>query len=160
MKLLLLFVAVASVSGREIGKRSVLQFNNMNSCSVGISFDQAVTDYLGYGCYCGFGGSGVPRDETDQCCVAHDNCYKAATSNGCTMAQRYYIVYDYESPIGSDGKCKLTCKALSDYPADDIDAQCKAFMCNCDREGAECFAKARPTFDSKYINWSNLFCLW
>ncbi|XP_022091806.1 phospholipase A2 AP-PLA2-I-like [Acanthaster planci] len=160
MKIFLLLVAVTLVSGKQIGTSNILQFNSMNACSVGISYSQAISDYLGYGCYCGFGGSGTPVDETDKCCETHDNCYKAATSNGCSMIDRYTIEYDYQTITGSDGKCQITCKAQADYDANDQDAQCKAFMCNCDREGAECFAKKRPTFNPKYIGWSNLFCWW
>ena len=46
----------------------------------------------------------------------------------------------------------------ADYPADDFEAECKAFMCGCDSKGSECFAANRPTFDDKYKDFPQLFC--
>ncbi|XP_038071154.1 phospholipase A2 AP-PLA2-I-like [Patiria miniata] len=159
MKLLLIMLGLVAISSaRGIGQRSLTQFASMYSCTVGLGYMDAVGDYFGYGCYCGAGGHGTPVDDTDECCAVHDKCYEDATSNGCSALQIYYITYDYEKTTASDGSCQLSCKAQADYDSSDNDAQCRAYMCNCDRKGSECFAKNRPTYDKKYKGWLSLFC--
>jgi hypothetical protein len=43
-------------------KRSILQLGRMLECST----KRSRWDYNGYGCYCGYGGSGTPLDDTDR----------------------------------------------------------------------------------------------
>ncbi|XP_063091706.1 phospholipase A2 group V isoform X2 [Cavia porcellus] len=50
----------------------------------------ALMDYGFYGCYCGLGGHGVPKDPTDWCCWMHDRCYGKLEEEGCDIRAQYY----------------------------------------------------------------------
>lgn len=96
-------------------KRSVYQLYNMVVCATGCN----PISYLGYGCYCGFLGSGSPVDPIDKlintinlfvvrqtmeihivllcsfrtifsCCKMHDWCYDRAD---CPMFLEYFTPY-------------------------------------------------------------------
>lgn len=46
--------------------------------------------YKGYGCYCGFLGSGKTLDGIDRCCAMHDYCYSVSS---CPMFLEYFVPY-------------------------------------------------------------------
>uniref|UniRef100_K7E996 Phospholipase A2 n=1 Tax=Ornithorhynchus anatinus TaxID=9258 RepID=K7E996_ORNAN len=53
-----------------------------------------IIQYSFYGCYCGIGGKGEPKDATDRCCQAHDCCYGGLISHRCwTFWDRYRYSY-------------------------------------------------------------------
>ncbi|EDW39061.1 GL13881 [Drosophila persimilis] len=57
---------------------------SMIKCSTGC--DPLI--YKGYGCYCGFGGHGVPAEGIDPCCHLHDKCYG---QSNCISYLEYFV---------------------------------------------------------------------
>ncbi|EMP28312.1 Group IID secretory phospholipase A2 [Chelonia mydas] len=54
----------------------------------------AFWNYYNYGCHCGLGGKGTPKDGTDQCCYLHDCCYERLKNHGCNAKfNSYSYVY-------------------------------------------------------------------
>lgn len=49
-------------SVKSRAKRGVIQLASMISCVAGCD----ALSYKGYGCYCGYGGSGIPVDSIDR----------------------------------------------------------------------------------------------
>nr|F5CPF1.1 RecName: Full=Phospholipase A2 MALT0035C; Short=svPLA2; Flags: Precursor [Micrurus altirostris]AED89578.1 putative phospholipase A2 precursor [Micrurus altirostris] len=104
---------------------NLIQFGNMIQCTIPGS--SPLLDYADYGCYCGRGGSGTPVDKLDRCCQAHDKCY--------TDAYRFYRCWPFLTLYSHTcSNRKVICRGNT--------TKCKAFVCNCDRVAANCFAKA------------------
>ncbi|KHJ77717.1 phospholipase A2 [Oesophagostomum dentatum] len=72
---------------------ALLNFDKVTKCMLGYT----ALHYNGYGCYCGRGGSGIPIDGIDTCCMHHDHCYeKAVESGACSSTIWEYInLYDW-----------------------------------------------------------------
>ncbi|XP_051027772.1 phospholipase A2, membrane associated-like [Acomys russatus] len=103
---------------------------------------KAETSYAFYGCYCGMGGRGSPKDATDRCCFAHDCCYRRLKKSGCGTK---LLSYEFTSTRG-----KITCAAKQD--------SCKKQLCQCDKVAAECFAQNLKSYNKKYQLYSNILC--
>uniref|UniRef100_A0A194APT7 Phospholipase A2 1k n=1 Tax=Agkistrodon piscivorus TaxID=8715 RepID=A0A194APT7_9SAUR len=86
--------------------------------------------YSAYGCYCGRGGQGRPKDATDRCCFVHDCCYGKVT--GCNPKMD---IYTYSVENGN-----IVCGGTN---------PCKKQICECDRAAAICFRDNLKTYDSK-----------
>ncbi|XP_059204871.1 group 10 secretory phospholipase A2 [Centropristis striata] len=136
--LLLLSVAAASVATHrsQRAKRGLLELAGTIKCSTG----RSALSYIGYGCYCGLGGQGWPRDKADWCCHRHDCCYGDAEQLGC-----------YTKTAKYRWKCedrKAEC--------DDLDDKCEKLLCKCDRNAAKCLSKA--PYNQKYAFWPDVAC--
>nr|C0HLF0.1 RecName: Full=Basic phospholipase A2; Short=PoPLA2; Short=PophPLA2; Short=svPLA2; AltName: Full=Phosphatidylcholine 2-acylhydrolase [Porthidium ophryomegas] len=99
---------------------------------------EPVVYYAFYGCYCGKGGRGKPKDATDRCCFVHDCCYEKVT--GCNPKWGYYT-YSMNKQIVCGG-----------------DDPCKKQVCECDKAAAICFRDNLKTYKKKYMSFPNFFC--
>ncbi|XP_033501160.2 group 10 secretory phospholipase A2 [Epinephelus fuscoguttatus] len=136
--LLLLSVAVASAATRRSlrTRRGLLELAGAIKCSTG----RSPLSYVMYGCYCGLGGQGWPRDKTDWCCHRHDCCYGTAEQLGCyTKTDQYHWTCEDK---------KAEC--------DDLEDECKKLLCKCDRDAAKCLRKA--PFNRKYAVYPDFLC--
>ncbi|XP_064119579.1 phospholipase A2-like isoform X2 [Macrobrachium nipponense] len=110
--------------GHARRKRSVFHLVQMMTCAVPCN----PLDYKGYGCYCGFLGSGIVVDGIDKCCKGHDWCYENARCKG---LDHYFTPYKWKCNGGSP-YC-VTRKGPIGAPN-----SCGHQLCECDREFVEC----------------------
>ncbi|XP_033636825.1 uncharacterized protein LOC117297787 [Asterias rubens] len=151
-KLCLLALVVCTVALPK--PRSVIQFGDMIRCLTDRNIINSWLDYDGYGCYCGFGGTGIPLDGTDRCCVTHDNCYGTVMNSGLCPYESHVYIINYDATITNcrASNAAVTCKKAEDYHLLDSPwNECAAAMCECDRAGAECFAA--NYYDQSLKNW-------
>nr|1OZ6_A Chain A, phospholipase A2 [Echis carinatus] len=95
-----------------------------------------ILSYGSYGCYCGWGGQGPPKDATDRCCLVHDCCYTRV--GDCSPKMTLYS-YRFEN---------------GDIICDNKDP-CKRAVCECDREAAICLGENVNTYDKKYKSYED-----
>nr|XP_033799320.1 phospholipase A2 [Geotrypetes seraphini] len=140
--LLVFFLAVSTIDAAP--SKALWQFWNVIKCAVPNS--DPIKDYNGYGCYCGFGGQGNPKDELDKCCQDHDHCYSSAKEiENCSklIHNPYTEVYSYTC-----SGTTLTCESNN--------SPCAMQVCECDRQAAICFSKA--PYNEEYRGYDNKKC--
>ncbi|NXA54573.1 PA2G5 phospholipase, partial [Nothocercus julius] len=89
----------------------------------------AVLHYAFYGCHCGWGGRGQPKDATDWCCQRHDVCYDGLLQHSCNAKQQHY----YYRWHGSRPACAKG-------------SWCAQLSCECDRSLALCLRQHLSTY--------------
>ncbi|XP_044160266.1 group 10 secretory phospholipase A2 [Bufo gargarizans] len=117
-------------------KRGIIELAGAIKCGTG----RSSLLYLGYGCYCGIGGQGTPKDKTDWCCYKHDCCYGNAEHFGCYPKSH---TYNWQC-ISHYIKC--------DYTRD----FCQKMLCKCDKELSKCLRKA--PYNARYAMYPNFLC--
>ncbi|EDV90752.1 GH14304 [Drosophila grimshawi] len=109
---------------KDRGKRDVAKLYSMIKCST--NCDPLI--YKGYGCYCGFGGHGVPNDGIDRCCRLHDKCYG---QSNCISYLEYFVPYVWKCYRGKP----LCAIDHGEWGAPD---SCAARLCQCDLRLSRC----------------------
>ncbi|XP_017866486.1 PREDICTED: uncharacterized protein LOC108616052 [Drosophila arizonae] len=109
------------------GKRDVAKLYSMIKCST--NCDPLI--YKGYGCYCGFGGHGVPNDGIDRCCRLHDKCYG---QSNCISYLEYFVPYVWKCYRGKP----LCAIDHGEWGGPD---SCAARLCQCDLRLSRCLRK-------------------
>jgi len=132
-------------------KRGALDLYKMVKCGTGCN----PLVYKGYGCYCGFLGSGGVVDGIDRCCKMHDWCYSQTTC----MYLEYHLPYFFPY--------KWTCNGGAPYciagtTRKTNSASCSHQLCECDREFVECLKQfpcpiKKAMCRSPWRYWQNLF---
>nr|AEO99169.1 phospholipase A2 [Ovophis monticola]AHJ09595.1 phospholipase A2 [Ovophis convictus] [Ovophis monticola] len=115
---------------------NLLQFNKMIKEETG---KNAVPFYSSYGCYCGWGGQGQPKDGTDRCCFVHDCCYGKLTN--CSPKSD---IYSYSLKDGY-----ITCGEGT---------WCEKQICECDRVAAICLRRNLDTYKNSYMLYPDFLC--
>ncbi|XP_008820071.1 phospholipase A2, membrane associated [Nannospalax galili] len=139
MKILLLLVTAIVAFGPMQVEGSLVDFNKMIQLKTG---KIAGSSYAFYGCHCGLGGKGAPKDATDWCCATHDCCYYHLKKQDCGTK---FLPYKFTHSGG-----KITCAADQN--------SCKKQLCECDKAAAECFARNLRSYSTKYQFYYNTLC--
>ncbi|KAI9554042.1 putative phospholipase A2 [Daphnia sinensis] len=106
-------------------KRDIFHLYNMMSCTTQCD----PLSYKGYGCYCGFLGSGLTVDAIDRCCKKHDFCY------GATPCRHQSLIYFVPYKWKCNGGHPYCVTGFGQMKASDV---CAHHLCECDRQFAEC----------------------
>ncbi|XP_006924554.1 calcium-dependent phospholipase A2 [Pteropus alecto] len=101
----------------------------------------ALINYGFYGCYCGWGGHGTPKDGTDWCCWVHDRCYEWLEEKGC-----YYRTQSYKYRVT---RGLVTCE---------LGHLCQVKLCACDRKLVYCLNRNLKSYNPGYRFFPNIFC--
>ncbi|XP_004458694.1 group IID secretory phospholipase A2 [Dasypus novemcinctus] len=124
LPLLCVLVVMAGVTPTQGG---ILNLNKMVRQVTG---KVAAFSYWPYGCYCGLGGRGQPKDATDWCCRAHDCCYHRLKKERCRVFTDYY-----KYTFAQD---EVQCSARGSW--------CEQQLCACDKEVAFCLRRNLDTY--------------
>ncbi|XP_002716095.1 group IID secretory phospholipase A2 [Oryctolagus cuniculus] len=104
---------------------------NLNKMVKQVTNKTPILSYWSYGCHCGIGGRGQPKDATDWCCRVHDCCYaRLKKTHGC-----HPLVDSYRYTF-AEGHVQCSDKG----------SWCEQQLCACDKEVALCFKRNLDTY--------------
>ncbi|XP_004603737.2 group IID secretory phospholipase A2 [Sorex araneus] len=124
LALLCVLVVLAGVSPTQ---GSILNLNKMVQKMTG---KIPILSYWPYGCHCGPGGKGQPKDASDWCCNAHDCCYDHLRQHKC---KSFTDNYKYKFSNGT-----IVCSNQGSW--------CEQQLCTCDKEVALCLKRNLDTY--------------
>lgn len=106
---------------------------NLNKMVSRMTGKKAIFNYWPYGCHCGLGGKGQPKDATDWCCRKHDCCYAHLKIDGCKS-----LTDNYKYSISQDF---IQCS--------DKGSWCERQLCACDKEVALCLKQNLDSYNKR-----------
>ncbi|XP_012512375.1 PREDICTED: group IID secretory phospholipase A2 [Propithecus coquereli] len=104
---------------------------NLNKMIKQVTGKIPLFSYWPYGCYCGLGGRGQPKDATDWCCKVHDCCYAHLRFHRCALHMDHYR-YNFSHGV-------VQCS--------DKGTWCEQKLCACDKEVAFCLKRNLDTYN-------------
>ncbi|XP_071953773.1 uncharacterized protein [Antedon mediterranea] len=143
----------AVINAPHRARRELSQFGTMIQCTTGID----PLEFVGYGCYCGFGGEGKPVDHIDGCCQQHDLCYlKAVNTKKCPSSSFTYVAW-YRLKYSECGTANadISCCPANSYSWYKVNKECAMEICECDRMAAKCFAQGSLFEGYRYYDRSS-----
>uniref|UniRef100_A0A8D2ALN7 Phospholipase A2 n=1 Tax=Sciurus vulgaris TaxID=55149 RepID=A0A8D2ALN7_SCIVU len=111
---------------------------NLNKMIRQVTRKVPLFNYWLYGCHCGPGGRGQPKDATDWCCQKHDCCYNHLRSHQCRPRMDHYNYTFCQGNI----QCPVT------------GSWCEQQLCACDKEVAACLQRNRDSYNKHLrVHW-------
>ncbi|XP_075394525.1 group IID secretory phospholipase A2 [Tenrec ecaudatus] len=106
---------------------------NLNKMVRQVTGKIPLISYWFYGCHCGPGGKGQPKDATDWCCKNHDCCYSNLTRYRCHFNTDHYRFNVSQGTIYCSDK----------------GSWCEQQLCACDKEIALCLQRNLSSYNKR-----------